>query len=184
MPASSRPDPARRSERSRRAILDAALELLTEHGYAELTIEAVAARAGVGKQTIYRWWSGKGAVVLDMMGKTVNQVISPKDSLVRWQVLIMVAGLDHGEIWADLQDTWSCLLDSKYYLTADWKDAMWDRAQVIDALPMVRGTLLGHPGHVIELHKYGATQVNLATGTRRPVRRVSVDLMHGRFSAL
>jgi AcrR family transcriptional regulator len=61
------PDPARRNERSRLAILTAAQELLTEVGYAALTIEAIAARAGVGKQTIYRWWPGRGAVILDAL---------------------------------------------------------------------------------------------------------------------
>lgn len=59
------PDPARRSDRSRRAILDAALALVGEVGYNKLTIEAIAARAGVGKQTIYRWWPSKAAVLLD-----------------------------------------------------------------------------------------------------------------------
>ena len=59
------PDPARRNERSRRAILTAAVDLVGEVGYRNLTIEAIAARAGVGKQTIYRWWHSKGAVVFD-----------------------------------------------------------------------------------------------------------------------
>ena len=55
----------RRSETSRRAILTAAFDLVGEIGYARLTIEGIAARAGVGKQTIYRWWSSKGAVLFD-----------------------------------------------------------------------------------------------------------------------
>lgn len=59
------PDPSRRSERARRAVLVATSELVAEIGFAKLTIEAVAARAGVGKQTIYRWWPSKGAVVFD-----------------------------------------------------------------------------------------------------------------------
>ncbi|MGN9845245.1 TetR/AcrR family transcriptional regulator [Nonomuraea sp. H19] len=60
-----KPNPARRSERSRRAVLDAARELVSELGYAKVSIEAIAARAGVGKQTIYRWWPSKGAVIFD-----------------------------------------------------------------------------------------------------------------------
>jgi AcrR family transcriptional regulator len=59
------PDPTRRNERSRQAILTATADLLGEVGYTKLTVEAIAARAGVGKQTIYRWWPDKGAVVLD-----------------------------------------------------------------------------------------------------------------------
>ncbi|MFJ5834913.1 TetR/AcrR family transcriptional regulator [Streptomyces sp. NPDC093089] len=64
-PAKAAPDASRRSERSRRAIFDAALALVSETGYAKTTIEGIAARAGVGKQTIYRWWPSKAAVLLD-----------------------------------------------------------------------------------------------------------------------
>ncbi|MCE6996446.1 TetR/AcrR family transcriptional regulator [Saccharothrix sp. S26] len=65
--ASPTPNRTRRSERSRVAILTATRELIGELGYAKLTIEAIAARAGVGKQTIYRWWPSKGAVVFDSL---------------------------------------------------------------------------------------------------------------------
>lgn len=63
--STGRPDSSRRSERSRRAIYDAALALVTEVGYPKTTIEGIAARAGVGKQTIYRWWSSKADVLLE-----------------------------------------------------------------------------------------------------------------------
>lgn len=67
MAPSTAPDRTRRSERSRLAILTATRDLIGEVGYAKLTIEAIAARAGVGKQTIYRWWPSKGAVVFDSL---------------------------------------------------------------------------------------------------------------------
>jgi AcrR family transcriptional regulator len=54
-----------RSEAARQAIQAAAVDELAERGYAALTVEGIAARAGVGKQTIYRWWLSKADVVLD-----------------------------------------------------------------------------------------------------------------------
>lgn len=54
-----------RSEHSHEAILDAVLRLLEAEGYGALTIEGVARQAGVGKQTIYRWWKCKAELVLE-----------------------------------------------------------------------------------------------------------------------
>ncbi|MGW1281174.1 TetR/AcrR family transcriptional regulator [Streptomyces tsukubensis] len=68
------PDSSRRSERSRRAIYEAALDLVTEVGYARTTIEGIASRAGVGKQTIYRWWPSKAAVLLEAFLDLVTPV--------------------------------------------------------------------------------------------------------------
>jgi AcrR family transcriptional regulator len=54
-----------RSEESRRATLAATGELLREQGLRAMSIEGVAARAGVSKSTIYRWWPSKGVLALD-----------------------------------------------------------------------------------------------------------------------
>ncbi|MDR0343309.1 MAG: TetR/AcrR family transcriptional regulator, partial [Nocardiopsaceae bacterium] len=54
-----------RSEQADRAILTAAADLLAERGLAGMPIEEVAARAGVGKATIYRRWPSRGALALD-----------------------------------------------------------------------------------------------------------------------
>ena len=59
--------PRRRSERARLAILRAANELLHEKGLDQFSIEGVAARAGVGKQTIYRWWPSRAVLVADAL---------------------------------------------------------------------------------------------------------------------
>ena len=55
----------RRSSRAHEAILKAALALTQKKGATVTSIEAIAARAGVGKQTIYRWWPSLGAVIFD-----------------------------------------------------------------------------------------------------------------------
>lgn len=66
MPTSQQPSTGRRrNPATRAAILGTAFDVVAELGYARLTIEKVAAQAGVGKQTIYRWWPNKGALVLD-----------------------------------------------------------------------------------------------------------------------
>jgi AcrR family transcriptional regulator len=56
-----------RSDRAHRAILDAARDLLVEGGFAGLRLEHVAARAGVGKATIYRRWPSKEALALELL---------------------------------------------------------------------------------------------------------------------
>ena len=63
---SRRRSPGRpRSEDSRRAILLAALASVADRGYGQTTIEGIAARPGVGKATIYRWWPSKADIVLE-----------------------------------------------------------------------------------------------------------------------
>lgn len=67
--------PAVRSEQSRQAILDASISLIEEVGYDRVSIEAIARRACVGKQTIYRWWPSVGAVVLEAATHSLDPVV-------------------------------------------------------------------------------------------------------------
>jgi AcrR family transcriptional regulator len=70
----SAPNPDRRSHRARAAILKAALELCREQGFPRTTMEGIAKSAGVGKQTIYRWWPSKAAVILEALNEDVGSV--------------------------------------------------------------------------------------------------------------
>lgn len=73
-----------RSEEARAAILSSTLELLEEVGFVELKIEAVAARAGVGKTTIYRWWPSKAVLVADaFMSSVIRETRFPDTGSVR-----------------------------------------------------------------------------------------------------
>ena len=60
------PTPGRpRSEAARRAVLHAVDDMLVEVGYAAMTMKGIAERAGVGRQTVYRWWSTKAQILLE-----------------------------------------------------------------------------------------------------------------------
>src|SRR5947208_16857895 len=79
----SRPRGRPRSTAARNAILRAARELLAEGGPAAVTMEGVAARAKVGKPTVYRWWPDRHAVTMaalmegDSEASPVERVRSP-----------------------------------------------------------------------------------------------------------
>jgi AcrR family transcriptional regulator len=64
----------RRNPEARDAILDATFELLSKDPGA-LTIDAIADAAGVGRQTIYRWWPTKGAVVAEAMARHAQAIV-------------------------------------------------------------------------------------------------------------
>src|SRR5271163_2670370 len=61
-----------RSEQARVAILRSTLKLLGKNGFLDLTIEAVAAHAGVGKATVYRWWPNKAALIADAFASSAT----------------------------------------------------------------------------------------------------------------
>ena len=66
----------KRSNSARQAILTAAFALLEEEGFERLSIEGVAARAGVGKTTIYRWWPTKGVMAVEAFLEAVTPAIA------------------------------------------------------------------------------------------------------------
>jgi AcrR family transcriptional regulator len=69
-----------RSERSHRAILDTAARLLRERGYAGITIEGIAAEAGVGKTTIYRRWPTKASLYMELYAELAAEIVPPADT--------------------------------------------------------------------------------------------------------
>ncbi|MBW8803212.1 MAG: TetR/AcrR family transcriptional regulator [Catenulisporales bacterium] len=70
----------RRNEAAREAIIDAAIGLLQDVGYEGFTIERLAKDAGVGKQTVYRWWPSKAAVIAEAVGTRAQHTIPLPDT--------------------------------------------------------------------------------------------------------
>ena len=72
--------PGGRSARVRRQVLDAVLAELTEHGYDGLTVEAVAARAGVHRVTVHRRWGDIGGLLADVLDAAGADDWQPPDT--------------------------------------------------------------------------------------------------------
>lgn len=92
-----------RSDRAHRAILDATRELLIEDGFADLRLEHVAARAGVGKATIYRRWPSKEALALDLLMELAGPHIA-----------IHETGDTHGELLAAVTNAMRALTETPF----------------------------------------------------------------------
>jgi AcrR family transcriptional regulator len=69
-----------RSDATHRKILDATRELLTTRGYADLRMEHIAAKAGVGKAAIYRRWGSKEALAQDLLAELAAPHIEVADT--------------------------------------------------------------------------------------------------------
>lgn len=83
-----------RSEDSRKAILRSTLKLLQETGFPDLSIEAIAADADVGKATVYRWWPNKAALVADAFSSSADEELRfPDTGSVRSDVSIQMKHL-------------------------------------------------------------------------------------------
>jgi AcrR family transcriptional regulator len=91
------------------AIMDAVFSLLQETSVRELTMEAVAKRAGVGKPTLYKWWPSKAGLVLAMFHERLSREPEPMETAtveeaLRWRVRRLI-GLFHdlfGKVMAEL----------------------------------------------------------------------------------
>jgi AcrR family transcriptional regulator len=89
-----RPPGRPRSEESRQSILRSTLKLLKQSGFPELSIEAIAADANVGKTTVYRWWPTKAALVADAFSASAEDELQyPNTGSVHRDMNLQMRGL-------------------------------------------------------------------------------------------
>jgi len=79
-----------RSEAAEQAIIEATLDVFAERGFEGVCVELIAARAGVGKATIYRRWPNKEELLLAALGSLKSPYPEPKGVCVRDDLLAMV----------------------------------------------------------------------------------------------
>ena len=84
---------ARRSPETERAILEAAEAIMAEVGIAGFSIEAVARRARAGKPTIYKWWPGKTALLLDVYHRQKPDTVHMDTGTVEGDVFAFLTGV-------------------------------------------------------------------------------------------
>ena len=82
-----------RSARAHRAILDAAIDLFAEQGYQAMSIEVIAARAGVGKTTVYRRWPSKEDLIVDAIDELILEVHPPDTGSLRDDLIELLVQL-------------------------------------------------------------------------------------------
>ena len=79
-----------RSEQAEQAIIEATLDLFAEKGFEGVCVEAVAARAGVGKATIYRRWPNKEELLLAALGSLKSPYPVPGGVCARDDLVAML----------------------------------------------------------------------------------------------
>ncbi|HEX8693791.1 MAG TPA: TetR/AcrR family transcriptional regulator [Longimicrobium sp.] len=79
-----------RSEEAHGAILEAAVALIREVGYDAVAMDAIAARAGVGKATVYRRWASKEALVVEAVGRIVRAIPVPDSGTAEGDLLLLL----------------------------------------------------------------------------------------------
>lgn len=110
-PAAPARKPGRpRSEQAERAIIQAALELFAEKGPDGLCVEAVAARAGVGKATVYRRWKNKEDLLLAALGSLKSPLPDPDTGSVRDDLIAMVTVMSQDAVDPARQRQYTLLL--------------------------------------------------------------------------
>lgn len=110
-----RPPGRPRSETTRRAILEAALALASQEAYAAITVDRIAARARVGKQSIYRWWTSKADVLLEAFAdredaESASQKPQATDSHVLAMLEAALRGLAARDAHPDNAQLLRCLM--------------------------------------------------------------------------
>ncbi|MGH9116316.1 MAG: TetR/AcrR family transcriptional regulator [Acidimicrobiales bacterium] len=80
-------------ERTRQVVLDTTIQIIAQNGYGAVTIEAVAARSGVAKSTIYRHWPGRLELINDAFHELTPPMSVPREGPLRDRIVYLLENL-------------------------------------------------------------------------------------------
>jgi AcrR family transcriptional regulator len=134
-------------------VLGAVTALLHEVGYQDLTVEAVAARAGVGKTTVYRWWPTKPVLVIDAIADTLPQVEVELSGETRRDVRKVLVRLAHVDTAAPLTDAMPALATEarRDPAAAERLAALLGPRRAADAAVLLAATARGDLPHDVDV---------------------------------
>ena len=136
--AGTRPRADRRNARAHKAIVDATLDLLRGVRYSNLTIEAIAAKAGVGKATVYRWWPSKGALVAEAISSPLQVQDPPETGDFRADLIaaveVSVENYAHPKRGVVVTALAADLIDDPALLSSFLEDFVLPRRRVVTGL--------------------------------------------------
>ena len=148
-----KPDTKRRNARSHKAIVDATIKLLGSSGYVDFSIEKVASEAGVGKQTIYRWWPSRADLVLEVRRDRLMPPLAAYDGQIPLRNFLENSLLSFGQRLsrADCRQAAICVHDLRHTLGT--------RLRSLNVAFETRKDLLGHiQGDVTTLYSHVEVQ--------------------------
>ena len=112
-----------------RAVLDAALALCIDTGYRSLSMQKIADRAGVGRQTLYRWWNSKADIVLEaFLEKTRKDIPVPDSGRVKKDLVLLIE--TSGQILEKASTPIVLTLLAEAALDKEFSRNFWDKFQV------------------------------------------------------
>jgi AcrR family transcriptional regulator len=167
----------RRNEAARAAVLQATWDILREQGAEGLTIEAIARRAQVGRQTIYRWWPSRAAIVFEAASASARLIVpsEPDTGSLRGDLQAFLRasyeGAARGESAPVLRAMASEALRDEAFAQA-LRDFTAERRGVLQALLERHGASRAHAALLADL-AFGLLWYRTIVGHRRPDRRAA-----------
>ncbi|MFI7126577.1 TetR/AcrR family transcriptional regulator [Nonomuraea sp. NPDC050153] len=174
--------PGGRTARVRAAVMEATQDELVEHGFHGLTMDQVAARAGVGKTTVYRRWGSRAGLVTDLMIELANQSTPHADTGgveadLRANALSVLEAINDGRLGATFQAVIAAATSDEQAagaLRAFYERRIEEWANVVH-LAVKRGELPGGTDGAEVIRAISAPLYYRLVVTREPVTEVDAE---------